>query len=514
MLRKSALNFASQAINFVVSFGDRILLVGLLIRSWGADVYSDWATLLAVAALLGLAELGFQIQYGNRLSMAKTRGDSAAYARTLGVGLFFYASLAAALTLLLIVILFGFDFALIFRLRNLDKVQAGLIFGTLAVTSIIHIGRAALSQIYRSQGEFHRGIVVDSAITALTIAAAVGAAFAGASPLMLAAVYLAAEIALGWGGMSLDITRRYPRVRLWPQLPSRAELTDLRGALTFYALIQGLPVVWLNAPILIISVLALGGSGLVAFVVQRSLVNFGRTLSTMLSVAVGIELATLAYADARPELVRGVEALARLNAALAGALAAGLICFGPVVIGIWTAKPELASLLILAALVLPAIVTAASAPLSMLCMYADRPHTLGMALAVQLGLGVPATLLGGLEFGVVGVAFGVALGEIVGLGIILPLLAARSFHIAYAPLALRCLAISGLVGLWGAAMGWLVVRFTSGWSGPWLIAAILTWSLVGAALPLWLALPKGTRSKFSVFVRSRIANRLPGSLRG
>jgi hypothetical protein len=85
MLRKSALNLGSQAINFVVSFGDRILLVGLLIRTWGADVYSDWATLLAVAALLGLAELGFQIQYGNRLSMAKTRGDSAAYARTLGV---------------------------------------------------------------------------------------------------------------------------------------------------------------------------------------------------------------------------------------------------------------------------------------------------------------------------------------------------------------------------------------------------------------------------------------------
>jgi len=501
MLQKSVSNLASQIVSFVISFGDRIVLVGLLIRMWGANVYSDWATLLAAASLLSVAELGFQIQYGNRLTMAKARGNSAAYARTVGVGLFFYALLAATLACVLLAMLFGCNIADLFRLRRPDNTLAAPLFGLLGITSILRVGRAGLSQIYRSQGEFHRGILIDGGITALTIGGAVASALAGTDPFLLAVVYFAAETVLGWGGMGLDITRRYPAVRLCPCLPSWSELSDWGRTLAVYALIQGLPILWLSAPAVIISVLALGGGALVSFVVQRTLVNFGRMLSNMLSVAVVIELAMLPHKHAQSQLARGVEVLARLNAALTGALAAGLVCFGPAVIGVWTGKPDLASLPILAVLILPVLATAASAPLSLLCMYAGKPHGYAIALCVQIGVGVPATWLGGLEFGIVGAASGLAIGEFVGLGIVLPLLAAGSFHIVYAPLALRCMAISGFVGLWGFATGWIIVHLLGDGSALWLAVVILVWSIVGAALPLFLMLPPTIRFKICRFGR-------------
>jgi O-antigen/teichoic acid export membrane protein len=500
MFRKSALNFASQALNFVVSFGDRIVLVGLLIRSWGADAYADWATLLATAAMFSLAELGFQIPYGNRLSMAFARGDMVAHGRTLATGIFFYISLVALLASMLAVTLVFVDVAQLLRLRHLDEEQAALVFGILGIFSIFHVGRAALSQIYRGRGEFHRGIIVDSAISGLTIGVAVVAASAGTGPFGLSLVYLAAEF-VGWGAMGLDITRRYPGIYLRPQLPTRAELKDLTRTLSLYAPVQALPIAWLNAPILVVSLLALGGSGLVSFVVQRSLVNFGRTLSYMLSIAVGIELATLALANAPAQLARGVEVLARLNATLAGLLAAGLVSFGPVIIVIWTGRADLASLPTLIALVLPAIVTAASAPLSMLCMYANRPGVLAISLGIQFALGVPAAMLGGMNFGVLGVAVGIALGEIAGSAIALPLLATRAFNISYGPLVLKCLAISSLAFLWGLSTGWLIVRFISDGGVTWLAAALATWGLTGAAPPLFLALPQSARARLRAIGR-------------
>jgi hypothetical protein len=336
MLRKSARNLGSQIVSFAVTFGDRIILIGLLIRSWGAETFSDWVTLVAAAGLFSLAELGFQIQYGNRLSQAHARGDATAYARALSVGLFVYGALVAAFLIVLGAIFFTIDITRAFRLSRLSHGAAALVFGTLGVAGILRVARAALSQIYRSRGEFHRGILVDSGVMGLTVCAAALAAFCSAGPVVVALVYLGAEVAFGWGGMGLDITRRYPDLRLWPEVPRRAEWTEIRRTLGWYALLSGLPTAWLHVPVLVLGMLSLGGVGLVSFVVQRSLVNFSRTLSNMLSVAAGIELATLVHKEAYAELNFGVTILARLNAVLAGALAAGLLCFGPAVVAIWT----------------------------------------------------------------------------------------------------------------------------------------------------------------------------------
>ena len=494
--------------NFVVSFGDRIVVVGLLIRGWGAGAYSDWATLLAATGLFSLAELGFQIQYGNLLAAAHARGDAAARQRTIGVGLFFYAALAVLLLLPLAAAAAGLDLVKIFRLNRMAGEEAAAVFLLLGATSVFHIARAGLSQIYRGRSEFHRGIFVDSAVSASTIASAVIAASAGATPVVLAAVYLAAELVFGFGGMAFDIIRRYPGTRLVPALPRKAELLAIGGALGFYALVQGLPTVWLNAPVLVTGWLALGGIGLVSFVVQRSLVNFGRNFATMLSVSAGVELAGFVHAGAMAQLARGVEIVARLNATLAGAMTAGFFLFAPAVITLWTGKPQLASLPIVGALILPAIAVAAALPISMLCMYANRPRPPAIALCLQTGLGIPLAYIGGHYWGVFGVALGMAVGETIGSGVILPLLSAPAFQIPYLPLALKCLAISAGTALWGIATGWWFRALLGGSGLAKLILFVLAWGLVGTLPPLFLALPPVARARLqnAVFTSFRYLN--------
>jgi O-antigen/teichoic acid export membrane protein len=494
MFRKSIANLGSQVLNFAISCGDRIILVAILIRTWGAHAYSDWTTLLAASALFSLAEIGFQIQYGNRLAAAHARSDLAAFLSTLSIGIIFYASMAISLLAGLAAFVSFADFGSVFRLTAFDRLEASVVFQYLGASSILRIARASLSQLYRGRGEFHRGILVDAVVNALTIGTAIAAVSAGAAPKQLAFIYLGAELLFGWGGMLTDIIRRYGKFfRL--RLPPRAEVVTVARTLSLYGLVQGLPTVALSGPILVMSALSLGGSGLVSYVVQRSLFNFGKSLSTMVTVAVGVELADLAHRGAQRDLQTGIRILARLSASLAGLLAAGLLCFGPTFVGIWTGDPTLVSIPMMVALLVPAVATAAATPLTMVSMYADRPHAAAAGLSVQIAIGIPAAVLGGLLFQVTGVAFGVAIGEVVGNGFVSARLAARTFGMTYSSL-LRDSSVASAVAIgWAGIAGGLISEIIEPDGLASIGVAIILWIGLGAVPPFILLLPIELRRK-------------------
>lgn len=83
MLVKTIKNFASQIFGLLISIGDRFILAALLLRSWQTEMFADWTTILSVAALMGLADLGFVIFVGNRLQKAFAVGDENGFRRIL-----------------------------------------------------------------------------------------------------------------------------------------------------------------------------------------------------------------------------------------------------------------------------------------------------------------------------------------------------------------------------------------------------------------------------------------------
>lgn len=493
LAKRSIRNIASHAASLAVSFADRLVLVGVLIRVWGTDLYADWVTLLAVTSLLTFFEFGFQVHLGNSLNQAAAKNDKPGFQRLVGLGFTFYSVLAIAVLTLSTIVVFVLGVDGLLTLDSNVSANYGTVYLILTTILALRMGRNALTQIFRGYGEYHRIIWTDVRVVAAAIAGSVGLALSGSSPLGVAAAYLAAELFLGWGLTTWTLRRRFPHLRMVPRIVRWTELWTVLSNLKWYALLQGLPGILLYLPILIIGWLGLGGAALVGFVVQRTLVNFVRTLSATVSQAVGVELAHLVSSDRLSEVIHGITVLARFNAALAGAMFAGFLVFGEAVIELWTGEPNLGSVPILLLLLLPVIVTAPSIPLAMLNMFASQPRNSGIAYLAQAVIGIPAAYYLGVEFGVIGVVLGITAAEVVSIGLFLPLLSARRFGVRYLPLAALCYLISGLSAAWCLSIGMLVDYAIPHSSLPSLILVMGLWSVMAVAPVIVIGLPKSSR---------------------
>lgn len=492
-----------------VSFADRIVFTAILIRVWGTDLFSDWATILAACNLLMIAEFGFQVLLGNSLVRAEGRRAARAFNRLVAIGLFFYLALGA---ILLGVVVAMVAFGDIGRMLSLlEMPRANLVFLLLAAYSILRIMRSGVTQVFRGKGEVHQLVWTEvRALTAVMVCAC-AAVVLGATPVTAAALYLGVEILAGEAIALAIVLRRFPEVRLWPARPARSEVRDTARDLPWYGWLMGANSAMLHLPVLIIAWLGLGGAPLAALVLQRTLVNFGKTLSSAVSLAIGIEIADVGPKSSHDERIEAIRMLGRFNVALAALLTAGLLVFGDAIVAVWTGSPDLGSRWILVWLLLPIVLTGPAIPLQMLTFYSGQPRPQAIASAVQIGTGLPLALMGGLYSGVVGVAFGIGVGEVVGLAIVLPALAASSTRIRYLPVLLECMTFFLAALLWAGVCGLATDRLVPPGDIVSLGAGLIAWSVL-AGLPIaWFGLPRDMRGRLREHLTSRLA---PGANRG
>ena len=180
----------------------------------------------------------------------------------------------------------------------------------------------------------------------------------------------------------------------------------------WYALTYALPTIWLQAPVLLLSALGLGGPMVVTFVLHRTLVNFGRNFVVMLSTAVGVELTPHVHSGNTAMIERGITLVGRSVAAMGGVMAAGLLTFGASIVQLWTGKSDLFDMATLFWLVLPAIVVAPAIPLLYLAHLADIPKQQAIAQVTQTTVAIALAGPFAASFGAAGVAFAMAAGEI------------------------------------------------------------------------------------------------------
>ena len=86
-LKRMTSNVAAQIFAVAASLIDRIILVGFLIRGWGADVFADYSVIQSASTLLLIAELGIQIYFQNIQQAAFVAGDKTAFRRAAAVHL-------------------------------------------------------------------------------------------------------------------------------------------------------------------------------------------------------------------------------------------------------------------------------------------------------------------------------------------------------------------------------------------------------------------------------------------
>ena len=496
--RRAALNFATQIAGFGVTLVDRLVLVAILIRSWGPGIYSDWATLMATVGMFAVAEFGFQTYLGNMLTRADARSRSRAFQRVVDLGLFFYLVLAASLILATIAILILGD---LHQLLNLRAIEApGAPFLILALYQILRVARGGVAQILRGKGEVHRLMAAEVRSLGGAVILSSAVVLAGAGPTLVACVYLGCELALGTGWAMAEVRRRHRGVRFSVRRPTVREVRAAGSNLRWYGWLALTNNAMNHLPVLVLAWLGFGGPLLISFVVQRTLVNVTKTCGAALSIALGVEVARARDEGHISDYQDGMSFLARINAAMAALTAAGLLCFGGAVIAFWTGQTGLASHAILLWLLLPLVLTASAIPLQMLSTFGNLPKPQAVSSAAQMLIGLPLAVLAGIRFGVSGVAFGVGLGEILAVGILLPWLSARPLGIAYPKLLGETLLILLGAGLWSGAIGLALAYGLPAANFPQLVGVLALWAALSGGPVLMLSLPPR--------MRARPANRL------
>ena len=495
MFVKTFWNFASQIMSFAVSFADRFVLVAILLRAWPIDLYSDWVMISACASLLGLCDLGFVIFLGNQLQKVFSQGDSPSFQRLLGFGLFIYIVLGTLLVGVVFALALLNYFYPFLSIRSLAPASAIWVFLLLGLVQIVHSTKSAITQIFRAHGDYARGSVIDSVASVVITASAIIAALLGAQPIVMALTYLCAHVVGGWGLLLTGIRWHYPYLRLRPVVPRASELREAGGAMKWYAFIYAAPSILLQVPVLLLSVLGLGGSALVVFVVHRSFVNFARTLIVMLSTAGGIELSPQVHIGNTSEVKRGITILGRIIAACGGALAVGLLYFGPATIRLWTGKADLFDPATMFWLLVPILAVAPAIPLLSLAQYAGLARPLAISNLAQIGVSIPVCLLFGKLYGASGIAFGLAVAESLAVGLLLPAMTTKHLQINYYRHWISCLAISAGALVWAGAVALAIGSVTGAQTPLMLFFAVSGWSAL-TFLPIgYLLLPAGQRSR-------------------
>lgn len=499
MLRKLTNNLAAQCISLAGTFAERVLLVGILVRAWGTPVYADWVLLMAATGMIAMAELGLGIYFGNSWQNAVATGNRPRFNRLVGMSLYCYGVVALVLALAVggFALLGGADGL---SDHALSSDSAMTVFLLLSGWQIATILRGSISQIYRGHGEFARGTMFAALAQFLYVAIGSVAALTGATAPVIASIYMASVIA-NVAIMVVDLRRRYPDVVFRLVRPTLAEFREILGFAKWNLVLMALPVAILNGPVLLLGAIGVGSAALAGFALLRTLSNYMRTLSSMLSLSTGVEIAPLFHRGEHERVTTLLFASGRTISAFSGALCVALLLMGRELVGHWSGQAGLFDPALMLSLAAGAVLAAIAAPLFSLFMYSNQPRPAAMSGLLQLAAALILTLALAPLYGSQGAAIGLLGGEAIASGILLPLAAQRAFGVRPWRYLGLCLAIAITAGLWS---GGVILAVRALVPPGTILAFVVDWTAftaVALAPALWWSLTGGQRRHlFRIFI--------------
>ena len=422
-LKRMTSNVAAQIFAVVASLVDRIILVGFLIRSWGADLFADYSVIQSASTLLLIAELGIQIYFQNVQQAAFVAGDKAAFRRASAIHLGLILSIVAALTLLLSMLtLLGATDGFL-HLNQIDARASRAVLWLLGVGNLLTLIRSTTTSIYSAMGHFAFTVVMTAVALIVTTLASIVAVLMGAGPTALSAIYL---IVSGAGSLIYfrwDIARRFPE---WVSGPAAPTLAELRAAIThlkWFALQIIGPTVWLQAPVLVFDAYSVSGREIASFLLIRTMVNQIRQAFQFATIGAGIEIAPLAHGGDFRGAWKLSARIGLMTTVLCGVMVAAVLIFGEDVTRFWVGDATLFSKEIAIFLLAPLLaVVFLQQPVALL-QYANMSLAPGLQRLFQIVLGPLLCILGQKFYGVTGLVIGLAISEVVANWALLPLLA-------------------------------------------------------------------------------------------
>jgi O-antigen/teichoic acid export membrane protein len=505
MRRKAVQNTLVQVLALGSSFVERVLVVALLVRFWGADDFAAWVAILAVTTLISVGELSINIHFGNRWQKLHAAGEVAEFGRVVGVSLTVYTGLCFVLALLsgLFMLAVGDGLGALLKADAFSASEALAVFALLALAQICHVSAGSLSQVFRGRGDFALGQLIDFASNALTAAAAVASVLMGGGPVELALTYLLMQGAARWVVLLTALRFTYRDLRFTPVWPRGSDFALLKDSLRWLSLFQLASVLMVQAPILLLVQLGAPAATVIAFITARTLFNLARTFGHFASIGLAVEIAGRINAtgwEAAWLVIRKTASFLQVLLALG---AGGLMAFSEPLMLVWTGDPSLYDQSLFAALCFPLAFSGALYVLQNSLMFADETRRFALLWAGLLAGSLLAGTIGYGLAGAVGFALGLAFAELAVLSFLLPVLA-RGL-IPAAPLwRLKMLGLGILAALAGylGGVACLAVLGGEGWK---LLASGALWAFAVAAPVIALASPRVMRTELIGRIRSAFA---------
>lgn len=422
-LKRMTSNVAAQIFAVAASLIDRIILVGFLIREWGADLFSDYSVIQSASTLLLIAEFGIQIYFQNVQQAAFVAGDKIAFRRASAIHLGIILTIVGALTsaLSLMTLLGATDGFL--HLNQIDARTGRAVLWLMGVGNLLTLVRSTTTSIYSATGYFAFTVVATAAALIVTTLASIAAVALGAGPTTLAALYL---LVSGIGSLVYfrwDIARRFPEWISWPAAPTLAELRAAIVHLKWFSLQIIGPTVWLQAPVLIFDAYDVSGREIASFLLIRTMVNQIRQAFQFATIGAGIEIAPLAHSGDFPAAWKLSAQIGLMTTVLCGIMVAAVLIFGEDVTRFWVGDASLFSQAIAIFLLAPLLaVVFLQQPVALL-QYANMSLAPGLQRLLQIVLGPLLCIVGQKFYGVTGLVAGLAVSEVVANWALLPLLA-------------------------------------------------------------------------------------------
>ena len=468
----------------------QLVLVPLFLAHWSALRYGEWLVLSSVAATLGQLDLGMNSAVGNRMMAAYARKDMTDYRRCQHSATAFYVCLAAAMSLLMVLLLWALPLVHWIGVRATSRTQASEIAWLLGLQILWMLPIGLFGNTFRTMGLPQKTQWINNAkYVVFLIATALALSLGGGmrTVALCQLIPMGLMIAYVWW----DLRRHSPD--LLPGLSdARWDVARelLRPSLLF-ALIMATTAAATQGAILIVSI-SLGAAVAATFVTTRTLCNAAMQIVRTINNAAWPDV-TILYAQGEHSRLRTLHRLLiSLSTCLCIAVAATLWFVGPQVIAAWThgrlspaPSPAFVRWL-LVYLVLQSPWLASST--FMIAINRHKAVSQAMLASTVLGLLAAAALIH-TRAGLAGIPLGLIFGEAVACYYFVVHHSCRILEERTAPLLARVwLGLAAIGGLTLGA-GWVAARIAHGPQlAQWLeIGAVTTLTALSSTWALWLS---------------------------
>lgn len=207
--RRVALSALTSGLAWVTSVGTALVIVPVVLHHLGHERYGVFATITAIAGLVGWADLGIGNGLISEVADAEGRDDRAAVARAVSTAFFALLGLAVVLAVLFVAIYPFVPWASVFNVSGDAASGVGSAAGAFAVgvllalpLGVVQRTEIGMQEMFVASGWQALGSVIG--LAGVIIAVAVGASL----PYLVLAVAVAPAVALAGNGSELFFRRR------------------------------------------------------------------------------------------------------------------------------------------------------------------------------------------------------------------------------------------------------------------------------------------------------------------